>query len=576
MSNHPLTSLDGPLERPAGGAATAVRGRPDAGARRDSPRPRFRLPFAPMGLFAVLTVQAVLSLRLVWSNTAFLDEATYLNAGHVELAHWLTGAPEPAFATYFSGAPVIYPPLAALANDVAGLAGARILSLCFMLGATSLLWGTASRLVGRLAAFYAAALFALLGPTQYLGAFATYDAMALFFLAASAWCVVAAARHDDSAMLVLGAAALLVLSNATKYATGLFDPVIVGLGAICVADKRGLKAGLARGGYLAVAVTGMIGALLAIGGSWYLTGVLSTTLARAAGDTAPGIVVANSVKWIGAVVLLATVAALVTAARIRTDRVATATMAVLAAAGFLVTVNQARIHTATSLSKHVDFGAWFAAIAAGYLLAAVTRLGRRKSLNAITVALIAGGVVLPIGVIGRAQGASFFQAWPNASQVVRIIGSLARTHPGNYLAEDYDVDAYYLENQITWQHWSNTWYFTYTPPGSAHQLEGLAAWRAAILNHYFSLIILDFGDTAHVDEYVTKAIRQSGDYHVIAEAPDWDSYGTGQFTIWAYQPPRAPSVHRLPASPGPRAACLRARARARPCQRPARSSAAAH
>src|ERR1039457_4534116 len=33
---------------------------------------------APLGLMCLLTVQAVLSMRLIWSNTAFLDEATYL------------------------------------------------------------------------------------------------------------------------------------------------------------------------------------------------------------------------------------------------------------------------------------------------------------------------------------------------------------------------------------------------------------------------------------------------------------------------------------------------------------------
>jgi len=35
-------------------------------------------------LFAVLGVQAVLTLRLLWSNTAFQDEALYLRAGHLE------------------------------------------------------------------------------------------------------------------------------------------------------------------------------------------------------------------------------------------------------------------------------------------------------------------------------------------------------------------------------------------------------------------------------------------------------------------------------------------------------------
>ena len=52
--------------------------------------------------------------------------------------------PVPPFPAYFSGAPVIYPPLAALADSVGGLAGARLLSLVFMLGATALLWATAS------------------------------------------------------------------------------------------------------------------------------------------------------------------------------------------------------------------------------------------------------------------------------------------------------------------------------------------------------------------------------------------------------------------------------------------------
>ena len=99
-------------------------------------------------LLAVLAVQAALSLRLVWSNTAFQDEGLYLRAGHLEWARWLHGTPIPDFPSYFSGAPVIYPPLGALADSVGGLAAARILSLCFMLGVTSLLWATAVRLYG--------------------------------------------------------------------------------------------------------------------------------------------------------------------------------------------------------------------------------------------------------------------------------------------------------------------------------------------------------------------------------------------------------------------------------------------
>ena len=143
------------------GMDASVRGRRGSPRRVRSGRVRSGRRGAGVGgrawggwlLVVVLAVQAVLSLRLVGADTAFVDEATYLWAGHLEWAHWLHGAPVPPFAAFFSGAPVIYPPLGALADSVWGLAGARVLSLVLMLGATVLLWGTAGRLFGRRAAF---------------------------------------------------------------------------------------------------------------------------------------------------------------------------------------------------------------------------------------------------------------------------------------------------------------------------------------------------------------------------------------------------------------------------------------
>src|ERR1700735_5157340 len=94
----------------------------------------------------------------------------------------LHGAPVPNFPSYFSGAPVVYPPLGAMAAALGGLYGARILSLFFMLFATVLLHGVTRRIYDRRSANFAAAIFAGLGATQFLGAFATYDAMALMLL----------------------------------------------------------------------------------------------------------------------------------------------------------------------------------------------------------------------------------------------------------------------------------------------------------------------------------------------------------------------------------------------------------
>ena len=138
-------------------------------------------------LAVILTVQALLSLRLIWSNTAFTDEGLYLWSGRLEWAHWLHATPIPNFPSYFSGSPDVYPPLGAMASALGGLTAARMLSLCFMLVATALLHGVTRRLFGLRPANFAAALFAGLGATQFLGAFATYDAMALMLLALATW-----------------------------------------------------------------------------------------------------------------------------------------------------------------------------------------------------------------------------------------------------------------------------------------------------------------------------------------------------------------------------------------------------
>ena len=113
---------------------------------------------------------------------------------------------------------------------------------------------------------------------------------------------------------------------------------------------------------------------------------------------------------------------------------------------------------------------------------------------------------------------------------------ITRQHQGHYLTEDYDVPAYYLQNQVRWEQWSDTWFFAYRPPGGRRTLTGRPAYQAAIQNHYFALVILEFGDTAQTDSAITADMRKAGTYHVIAELPYWDRFGVGQFTVWMYEP----------------------------------------
>jgi Dolichyl-phosphate-mannose-protein mannosyltransferase len=466
-------------------------------------------------LFAVLAVQSLLSLRLTWSNTAFQDEGLYLRAGHLEWARWLHHAPVPDFPSYFSGAPVIYPPLGAMADSLGGLAAARVLSLGFMLGVTSLLWATAGRLYGRRAALLAAGLFATLAGTQFLGAFATFDAMALFLLALAAWLGVRASEcvFRTRTALLVAAGMILATANATKYATALFTPVVLAIVPLAIWRRHGDGAWLAA--LLTVLCTwiGTAGAAIAAGGRNYPEGVMASTLARPQADIPVSAVLHSGYIWTSLILILAVLGVVLAA---RAEERGRLLPAVLTAAALLAPAGQAILHTTVGLQKHVVFGAWFAAIAAGYAMARLSRVDPGHGWAAVMALPIAASTLF--GSLG--QAAALYRVWPNAAGVVRVLGSAVRSHPGHYLAEDYDVEAYYLRGEVPWARWSSTYFFRYrrVPPGAP-------SYAAAISRHYFALVILDFGDTAATDLQITADMRRAGGYHVLARA--------GQFTIWA-------------------------------------------
>ena len=181
--------------------------------------------------------------------------------------------------------------------------------------------------------------------------------------------------------------------------------------------------------------------------------------------------------------------------------------AILAAAALLVPAEQARLHTTVSLQKHVVFGAWFAAIAAGYAMARLSRVDPGHGWAPVMAIPIAASTLF--GSTG--QAASLYEVWPNAADVVGVLRPAIYSHPGNYLAEDYDVEAYYLRAEVPWQRWSSTYYFSYQGI-----IPGAPSYAAAINDHYFSLVILDFGDTATTDTQITADMRHAGGYYVLA------------------------------------------------------------
>ncbi len=496
-------------------------------------------------LLAVLIVQTALSLRLVRADTAYQGEALDLWAGHLQWANWLHGTAIPPLPYYFSGAPVIYPPLGALADHAGGLAGARVLSLVFMLGATTLLWSTARRRYGRRAAFFCAALFAVLGPTLHLGAFATYDALSLFLVALAAWCVLRAGERGVLPGRMIAAGAALALANATSYSTILFDVLVMVLVVLAAFPAPGGRVALRRVAILAATVIALLGAGLLIGGTNYLNGFKATILTPVAHTDSPLSVLSSTWYWAGILVVLAVCGVVISAVR-REGRAQTWLLAVLAFAAILGQAEQAWLHTAALLNEHVGLGAWFAAIAAGYaadrFIAPVPAGRERALMNAACVIALAFPVYL-----GAVQSQAFATNWPNATAFISVLRPLAAHSTGPLLVEDPAIAKYYLPSGSQWRRWSSTRNITLTSGASTGTTAGIiAAGNAAtfayyIAHGYFAYVALNFTDTTGLDHGLATELHHNPRYHTIGVVPysiEVKPVGQGTYVIWKYEPHR--------------------------------------
>jgi hypothetical protein len=524
-------------------AAPAARRR---GSRRREREPRLRI-LGPWLLLVVLAVQATLSVRLVRADTAFDDEAMSLWAGHLQWDHWLHGTSIPPFPKYFSGSPVIYPPLGALADGLGGLAAARVLSLLFMLGATALLWGTARRLYGQRAALFAAALFAVLGPTLHLGAFATYDAFRVVLVALAAWCVVRAGDRGRGTGWMVAAGSALAVANAAAYSSVLFDLVVLAL-ALLTAWPSGGRLAARRCATLLITVVVLLAAGALIGGSAYLGGFERTTLAPAPGAGPPLAVLAHCASWAGLIVVLAVCAVIISWAS-RRGWAPTLLLAVFTAAVVLGPLEQARQHVLASLNEHVGLGAWFGAIAAGYAVDKFIAAAPAGRAQAVTCGACVVALVFPV-TVGASQSWGLATDWPNATSFIAILRPLADHGSGRLLVEDPSVVRYYLPAGRQWQRWSSTRNIILPSgisTGGPTSTAGVAAagnegvFAEFITRGYFSYVALNFADTTALDHRLADQLHRDPRYHTIAVVPygtEVPPLGQGTYVIWRYEPKR--------------------------------------
>jgi 4-amino-4-deoxy-L-arabinose transferase-like glycosyltransferase len=487
-------------------------------------------------LAAVLCVQAALSLRM--HNTAFEDEALYLYAGHMEIAHWLhSAALQGDYSSYFSGAPVLYPVLGAAADSLGGLAAARAVSLLAMLTTTGLLYSLTRMLVNERVGLCAVVIFSVTEPTIFLGNLATYDAPALCLLALASWIVVRAAATRWPVYLL--AAPVAVLAAATKYAALFFVPavaVLAGLAALPQAGRRALIRPLA----FAAVAAGLLAAALRFAGGTFVRALTSTTTQRAPGATPTITILRESLSWGGLPFALTLVGAVAYAARPQTEareRIAPpgsrarriALGVVLAGTALLAPAYQVHLHTDISLHKHIGFGLFFAAPMAAVGLARIVGDHFRRAQVGIAI----WGAVL---VLGMVQANNLFSGWPDSRQLVQ---DLARNlQPGaHYLVEVDEVPIYYLMGNRNAQpdQFTSTYNISYTDP-QGRTLTGTAGFAAAVRDGYFQVIVYNDTVTPALDRMLARELLTDPSYRLAAAIPEADFAGRGFYYVWVKTP----------------------------------------
>jgi hypothetical protein len=508
----------------SGKAHAKRRGPPAEPAERYTPGRRTTI-ISRLLLLAILSLQAVLSIRL--RNTAFEDESLYLYAGHMELQHLLHGAAlYGGFSSYFSGAPVLYPVVAAALDQLGGLTAARALSLFEMLATTALLYSLTRRLFNERIALCAAALFSVSEAVIFLGNFATFDATCLFLLACASWIVVRTAAFRWPVFLL--AAPLAALAVGVKYAGLLFVPTIALMPALAGWPERGRRVLLYPLGF-GVAVAGLLYAAVRLGGPAYMSAIKSTTTDRAQGTVPVGTILREAAEWGGVLFAAAVIGSVAYVWRVRTepdekiappgDRLRRIALGVvLTGTALLAPAYQAHLHTDISFLKHVGFGLFFAAPMAGFGLARIMGDYFRRPQFGIGVWSLAL-------VLGMVQSNFLYHVWPPSSAFVTTFSKYLKPN-ALYLVEVPEVPIYYLEGRPDAQPKQFTSTFPVPP------LTTTKDFAAVVKTGEFQVIAYTGVVTPATDQALGRALTASRSYYLADKIRTTDSSGPVTYYIW--------------------------------------------
>jgi 4-amino-4-deoxy-L-arabinose transferase-like glycosyltransferase len=468
-----------------------------------------------------------------YNHTPFEDEGLYVYEGHRIIAHLLHGAHVTEYpGSYFSGAPGLYPVLAAIGDHFGGINGARFVSLVFAIVAMVGVYGIGSQLFGKTAGVLGAAAFSLNGSVIYLSHWATYDSTMMAFVALAAWLGIWSAKRN--AMVLLPATAVLLsVAFMAKYAAAAYFPVVVALMAAAgwrdyrwLAVRRAIST-------LFLAITLTFATLCTIGRSMF-GGIRSTTLSRhvlSYGST--HLMLQKVGLWVGPWLFLAAAGMVVLLVVRRTEARA---IVVLAIGAVLGTAEQIHMHELTSFDKHVAFGLVFACPLIGGALGAVGAGLRRVPVRvAVRVVALATAVTLGAGWLqpsGWSNSKVLLTAWAQDGRLVPVLEHYYARFPNKHILGDApSPERYAMRNIVKVGLWNDTYVLYYK------NLVGLPAYRLAVQEDHFGIIYLTNGN--NISRYVQHLIDSGlGNYALRAKVPRYIR-GTqvGYWLVYTLQQP---------------------------------------
>jgi putative flippase GtrA/GT2 family glycosyltransferase len=485
-------------------------------------------------LAVVLAVQAALSLSVVWSNTAFTDESTRLYDGRLLWSHLLHGTPLPSPYTD-AGALQIYPLIGAAANSIGGLAAARILSVCFMLVSSVVLYQIGTRLVGRTAATAGVTLWAVSEPVLRM-AFADWDPLACLLVIAGLRLALQVGASRRKGEIVALTALVLALAGATALPFSIYIPVVIAVALTAWLEPLGVRLAISCASWLAAGSVVLLVALITLLHLW--DGVLFNATYHP--PIPAGVNGTSSFfkdAWLfGGPILVVGFAAVVTALLSERTRARGLLIAALYASVLPVPIyTWLRLGSPFSMDKQMSAGAGLAALAAGYLIAQLRPASWRPQVTWLAF----GALMIYPAVSGLVDTREAFHSWVNTGRLIAALKPFAATRDPVLVGSLGDIPAYYLGGQ--YGHWQTYLSLAAVKHGT-YSAVAIQLDLSAIPSPAMVLPAASSGEALGGEalrqmqvEPLAAVLQRDGDYKLIAVIPyvtALASNGVGAWAIW--------------------------------------------